>query len=263
MTAKTESNTLKVRGHHAKAHSDSDDHAELGTAPSNLPDVIEQTTRLWRKHHLDYDQTKYVVEQTRRALQLTPPQNRKRTVERLDLSEVECLIQAGYRSDSKRGLLIKTLFLTGTRVEEFVSLRVTDLFLDSDPPQIHITQAKRQSTRYVPLLPSLAQELRTHLRGRKNGYVFESNRHTRYSTRAIQDIVKEAARAAGITKRVYPHLLRHSIATVLLQSGEVPLDQVQKFLGHLQIGTTQIYAQTSLHALGENYQRALNRTNLR
>jgi integrase/recombinase XerD len=36
----------------------------------------------------------------------------------------------------------------------------------------------------------------------------------------------------------------------------VPLDQVQKFLGHLQIGTTQIYAETSLRALGENYQRA-------
>ena len=87
--------------------------------------------------------------------------------------------------------------------------------------------------------------------------MFESNRHTCYSARAVQDIVKEAALSAGIHKHVYPHLLRHSVATLLLQSGEVPLDQVQKFLGHLQIGTTQIYAQTSLHALGENYLRAL------
>jgi len=63
--------------------------------------------------------------------------------------------------------------------------------------------------------------------------------------------------AAGIGKRVYPHLLRHSIATLLLQSGEVPLDQVQKFLGHRQIGTTQVYAETSLLALGQSYQRAL------
>ena len=69
--------------------------------------------------------------------------------------------------------------------------------------------------------------------------------------------MKESALAAGIAKRVYPHLLRHSIATILLDSGEVPIDQVQKFLGHLQLSTTQIYAQTSIRALGENYLRAL------
>lgn len=228
-----------------------------GSANPDLTAVIDQTVKLWRKHHLDYDQTKYIVEQVRRTLQLSPPKTRRRTVERLDRAEIENLLQAGYRLQSKYGLIIKTLFYTGARVEEFISIRIEDLFLHDSPPQIHITQAKRQSTRYVPLLPSLAQELQTHLNGRKTGYLFESNRHDRYSARAIQDIVKEAAKAAGITKRVYPHLLRHSIATILLQSGEVPLDQVQKFLGHLQIGTTQIYAETSLHALGENYQRAL------
>jgi len=56
---------------------------------------------------------------------------------------------------------------------------------------------------------------------------------------------------------VYPHLLRHSIATILLDSGFVPIDQLQKFLGHLDLSTTQIYAETSLQALGENYLRAL------
>ena len=61
----------------------------------------------------------------------------------------------------------------------------------------------------------------------------------------------------AIKKRVYPHLLRHSIATILLDSGLVPIDQVQKFLGHLHLSTTQIYAETSLRALGDNYIRAL------
>ena len=60
-----------------------------------------------------------------------------------------------------------------------------------------------------------------------------------------------------IGKRVYPHLLRHSIATILLDSGLVPIDQVQKFLGHLNLSTTQIYAETSLRALGDNYVRAM------
>ena len=132
-----------------------------------------------------------------------------------------------------------------------------ELLLDGDPPQIHITHAKPQADRYVPILPTLADERRTHLRGRQRGFLFESNRHNRYSTRTVQSIVKDCARQAGITKRVYPHLLRHSVATILLDSGQVPIDQVQKFLGHLHLSTTQIYAETSLRSLGDNYVRAL------
>ncbi|MBV8077850.1 MAG: tyrosine-type recombinase/integrase [Planctomycetaceae bacterium] len=220
--------------------------------------VIHQTTRLWRKHHLGYDQTKYVVEQVRRRLGLTPPATRPRTVERLDRAEVERLIAAAYRDGSRRGLMIKTLFLTGARVSEFVHIQVEDLHLDDDPPRIHLAHAKGHANRSVPILPALAQELRTHLQGRRQGYLFESNRHTRYAVRTVQTLVHRCARAAGITRRVHPHLLRHSIATILLDSGQVPIDQVRKFLGHLHLSTTQIYAETSLRALGENYVRALS-----
>ena len=73
-------------------------------------------------------------------------------------------------------------------------------------------------------------------------------------------VVERFARQAGIAKRVYLHLLRHSIATIL-HSGLVPIDQVQKILGHLQLSTTQIYAETSTRALGENHVRALAAAN--
>ena len=229
-------------------------------APSrtDLAAVIRETTRLWRKHHLSYDQTKHVVEQVRRRLGLVAPTNRPRTVERLDRAEVQRLIDHAYRDSSRRGLLIKTLFLTGARVSEFVHIRVEDLHPDSDPPQVHLTHAKGQANRYVPILPALAQELRTHLQGRRQGFLFESNRHTRYAVRTVQTIVKRCAAAAGITQRVYPHLLRHYVTTILLDSGQVPIDQVRKFLGHLHLSTTQVYAETSQRALGENYVRALS-----
>jgi integrase/recombinase XerD len=154
-----------------------------------------------------------------------PPHTRNRTVARLEQSEVQRLIQTTYRSRSKYGLMIKTLFQTGARVDEFVHIRVEDLLLDGDPPQIHMVHAKRGADRYVPILPALADELRTHLHGRQTGFLFESNRQTRYSTRTVQSIVTTCARTAGIKKRVYPHLLRHSIATILLDSGLVPIDQ--------------------------------------
>src|SRR6185295_9351457 len=73
-----------------------------------------------------------------------------------------------------------------------------------------IAKAKGGKSRYVPLLPELAQELRTHLGQRTVGYLFETNRATRYSPRRIQYIVKETAEQAQITKRVYPHLLRNA-----------------------------------------------------
>jgi integrase/recombinase XerD len=222
-----------------------------------LAGVVRETARLWRTHHLGYDQTKYVVERVRRALGLAPPTGRRRSVERLDRLEVERLIQTAYRTRSRYGLMIKTLFLTGARVSEFVQVRVEDLRLDGTPPQIHVARAKGGASRYVPILPSLAQELRTHLHGRRRGYLFESNRRTHYAPRTVQAMVAACAREAGIAKRVYPHLLRHSIATILLDSGQVPIDQVQKFLGHARLSTTQIYAETSVRALGENYLRAL------
>jgi integrase/recombinase XerD len=236
----------KVRGNRANAQ-----------FADGMGDVVRKTTKLWRKHHLGYDQTKYVVEQARRRLTLRPPSTRRRTVNRLDKIEVQRLIQGTYQSHSKYGLMIKTLFLSGARVDEFVHIRVEDLHLDGDPPQIHLRHCKKESNRYVPILPALAQELRTHLDGRRQGYLFETNRHDRYSVRTMQSIVQSSAREAGIEKRVYPHLLRHSVATILLDSGLVPIDQVQKFLGHLQLSTTQIYAETSVRALGDNYLRAL------
>ena len=57
--------------------------------PHSLDQVIRDTFRVWRKHHLGYDQTKYVVERVRRRLTLQPPHTRSRTVARLEQSEVQ------------------------------------------------------------------------------------------------------------------------------------------------------------------------------
>jgi integrase/recombinase XerD len=205
MSTKQRVNGPKRRGQTVKAQS-----------AAGLAEVARATSRLWRKHHLSYDQTKYVVELARRALGVESPRTRRRTVQRLDYPEIERLIRSAYRDRSAYGVMIKTLFLTGARVNEFVHIRVEDLHLDDESPQIHLTHAKRQACRYVPVLPALAQELRTHLQGRRQGYLFESNRHTLYSARTVQAVVKRFAQQAGIAKRVYPHLLRHSIATILL-----------------------------------------------
>jgi integrase/recombinase XerD len=223
----------------------------------SLPDLkllIRTTAKLWRKYHLTYDQARYVTKEVRKALGVKRVKIRKRTIQRLSRDEEQRLIQKAYRDKGERGLLIKTLFQTGARVSEFVNVKVEDFFLDE--AMILITKGKGGKSRYVPILPELAQELRTYLGNRARGYLFETNRHLPYSARRIQQIVKATAEQAKIKKRVYPHLLRHSVATTLLERG-MPIEQIQKFLGHAKLETTQVYAESTTEMIKDSYRKAL------
>jgi len=221
-----------------------------------LAAVITDTLKLWRRHHLTYDQTRHVAKEVRRALAIARPSTRPRVIVRLSRAEEERLITQAYRLPGVRGLLIKTLFQTGARVSEFVHLQVPDVYFDEQ--MLLITHAKGGKQRYIPLLPELTHELRTYLRERTTGPLFLTVRHTRYSPRRIQQLVQETAALAGITTRVYPHLLRHSVATTLLERG-MPLEQIQQFLGHAKLETTQIYAASTTAMIKESYQKALGR----
>jgi integrase/recombinase XerD len=223
------------------------------SSPSLVP-VIAATKKLWRQYHLTYDQTHYVAKAVRRALAIERPKTRKRVVARLSREEERKLIAHAYRVQGTRGLLIKTLFQTGARVSEFVNIKADEVFFEEQ--MILISKAKGGKSRYVPILPQLAQELRTYLGHRTTGYLFETVQHTHYSPRRIQQIIKETAADAQITKRVYPHLLRHSVATTLLERG-MHLEQIQKFLGHAKLETTQIYAESSPEVIKASYQKAL------
>src|SRR5215831_12740856 len=157
----------------------------------NLKLLIRTTAKLWRKYHLTYDQARYVTKEVRKALGVKRIKVRKRVIQRLSRNEEQRLIQKAYRNQGERGLLIKTLFQTGARVSEFVRIRVEDFFLDE--AMILLATAKGGKRRYVPILPELAQELRTYLGKRTMGYLFETNRHDAYSPRRIQQIVKGTA----------------------------------------------------------------------
>ena len=222
--------------------------------PNDLKELIAATTKLWRKSHLTYDQARYVAKEVRRRLEITRTKTRKRVVERLSRDEEGRLIRQAYLDHGEHGLLIKTLFQSGARVSEFVNVRLMDFFFDEQ--MLLIDKGKGGKSRYVPLLPELAQELRTHLGERRTGYLFETDRHTAYSPRRVQQIVRAVAERAKLTKRVSPHLLRHSVATTLLERG-MPIDQIQKFLGHSKLETTQIYAESTTEMIKESYRRAL------
>jgi integrase/recombinase XerD len=150
-----------MRTHSAKAKSSLD-----------LKSVIAATKRLWGPYHPTYDQPHYVAKEVRRALAIERLKSRTRVVARLSREEERQLIAHAYRVQGTRGLLIKTLFQTGARVSAFVNSTANAVFFEEQ--MILISKAKGDKSRYVPILPQLAQELRTRLGHRSTGYLCET-----------------------------------------------------------------------------------------
>jgi integrase/recombinase XerD len=117
-------------------------------------------------------------------------------------------------------VMLTLLLFTGIRNAELVRLRLTDV--DLQTCQGRIAQGKGQKDRSVLIPTSFRGELAQYMeRQRTQGArsLFESNRHRPYSTRRIRPLVKQYAVAAGLEKRVYPHLFRHQLITYLTRHG--------------------------------------------
>jgi integrase/recombinase XerD len=152
------------------------------------------------------------------------------------------------------GLMMRTLLETGARVSAFVKIRVEDIsFRDLE---IRLRKTKGDKPRDVPMLSSLAHELQLHVGDRETGWLFRSRQGGHYSRRRIQQIVKDVAEDAGIQKRVYPHLLRHTVAQRLADKG-MREELLQQFLGHEAPETTQRYYEPKRAHVKEAYEEAM------
>ena len=139
----------------------------------------------------------------------------------------------------KHKILIGLLYGCGLRCMEVRSLRLQDL--DFDRLQLKVVQGKNKKDRYVPLSKHLIRGLKTYIEAEKpKTYLlcFDS----RYSQRGVQWVVKQACKAAGITKDVCVHTLRHTFATHLLEDG-LDIITLKNLLGHEDIETTMGYLQ--------------------
>ena len=143
--------------------------------------------------------------------------------------------------------LLMTLYSTAVRRSELCSLKATDI--DSQRMMIRI-QGKGRHERDVPLSPKLLQALRVYWRWMKpKTYLFPGTvNHRRadvpISANTVWHACRSAAKAAGITKRLSPHSLRHSCATHLFEAG-ADLRTLQVLLGHSRLEHTLIYLHLS------------------
>ena len=214
---------------------------------------IRRVAKILRDGNYTYDQSKDLFKAARQRVGLQVAKQKKGSVDRLTKDEFETFLNTAYARSGAQGLLIRTLLETGSRVSAFSRMRVEDISFSE--LEIRITD-KGDKTRDVPILRSLANELRLHLGGRESGYVFPSPRGGHYSARRLQQLVKEIAAEAGITKNVYPHLLRHTMAQYLADQG-MPENLLQKFLGHEHPASTQVYYEPARTQVKRAFQDAM------
>jgi integrase/recombinase XerD len=147
-------------------------------------------------------------------------------------------------------LILQTTYACGLRASEVLALRVQHV--DSSRMLLWVRHGKGAKDRGVPMSPALLQALRAHWqRLRPSDWLFAGKTPTgQRSLGALQRTVRRAVRAAGFTKKVSLHTLRHSYATHLLEAG-VDLVSIQKLLGHRDLQTTARYTHvTAPHLAG-------------
>ncbi|MCA9363789.1 tyrosine-type recombinase/integrase, partial [Candidatus Kaiserbacteria bacterium] len=146
--------------------------------------------------------------------------------------------------------ILELLFSTGLRVSELCNLSVEDIDLSRDEFSV---RGKGDKVRVVFISDMARKAVAEYLKTRKDmddalfiqygknaSRTQKENKDLRLTPRSVQRIIKRYATIAGITRKVTPHVIRHSFATDLLSNG-ADLRSVQALLGHANIATTQVY----------------------
>ncbi len=166
----------------------------------------------------------------------------------LSTSEIDAMIEAinPLKQESIRNrAIIEMLYGSGLRVSEVVSLRISNLYSEEGFVRV---DGKGSKQRLIPISPVALEAIAEYMEQRNEGPIkhgsedilFLNRRGAPLTRVMVFYIVRDLALAAGISKKVSPHTLRHSFATHLLEGG-ANLRAIQQMLGHEDIGTTEIY----------------------
>jgi integrase/recombinase XerD len=220
--------------------------------------MARQLVRVLRRQHPDYHYLKKVFQYTRELLQVGPVPSPKRLPALLTEAELVAFYDAVWTAQHlTHVIMLKLLLVTGLRNAELVHLRLTDVDLHAG--HLRIVQGKGHKDREVLFPRSLRGELAQYMdrqRGQGTTYLFESRRHRPYSTRRLRQLVAQYARAAGIEKRVYPHLFRHQLITHLTKHGIIS-PKLQLLSGHTAEQSLAVYRSLALSDVAEEYEAAM------
>ncbi len=160
----------------------------------------------------------------------------------LTQEEIKRMIDVTVNIKHKAVLMVS--YSGGLRLSEVINLTPADI--DGKRKLVFIKGGKGRKDRYTLISDAALEVLRSYYKAYKPvKWLFEGKtRGKKYSARSVEKIVEKASKRSGIIKRVTHHMLRHSFATHLLQSG-VGLPHIKELLGHEHLKTTEIYTHVS------------------
>ena len=191
------------------------------------------------------------------AQSIRPPKSKKRLPENLDADSMMQLLDIkkdGFIPDRDKAIL-ELMYSSGLRLSELINLNITDIDLSDATVNV---LGKGNKERIIPIGRYAIKALKKWLRAKnnikhsENDALFISKHGSRLSARSVQSRLDYWAKQQGISTKVYPHMLRHSFATHLLESSQ-DLRGVQELLGHANISTTQIYTHLDFQHLAQIY----------
>ena len=174
-----------------------------------------------------------------------------------ELEQLFSSVQGEDNLSIRNTALLELLYATGMRVSECVSLRIRDLDW-----HMHIVKVmgKGRKERYIPYgqfaseaLEQYIEEARPKLmKRREHDSLFVNSRGEPLTDRGIRHILTECMKKASVNSAIYPHMIRHTFATHLLNNG-ADLRTVQELLGHSHLSSTQVYTHVTKEHLRNTY----------
>jgi integrase/recombinase XerD len=220
----------------------------------------KELAKYFRAERADYSYLKSVFRALREELEVSVPQSEQRLPEVPTEEEMRRFYQAVWNCRNFADMvLIKTLFYTGVRVSELVTILLDEV--DIERCQIRITQGKGSKDRQVPFPLSFRELLALHMeRMRDKGavYLFESMRKHKYTDRGVRKMLARYATQAGITRSMSPHKWRHFLFTWLKKEG-IDDALIQPYSGHATRQSLEIYSKLSLADAQPSYDQAMKR----
>lgn len=162
------------------------------------------------------------------------------------------------RADAVLRTVVSLMISTGLRVGELCKVRIEDISPDCSTLRVH-GKGSRDRIAYITDV-SLRQDLESLVASRRGapeaiGTLFVNRHGSAMKPHSIRSKLRRYAVEAGLVRRITPHMLRHTAATLLIETG-VDIRFVQKLLGHSSIATTEIYTHVSDEALRSTLERA-------
>ena len=159
--------------------------------------------------------------------------------------------------DYREKALVEFLASTGCRLSEVAGLSFSDLNFIDRSVKVHGKGDKDRYVYFSVRAGLMLQEYKAIRKGGEGLFVGSKAPYATLKPRAIQRIIKAISERAGLSSKVHPHLLRHTFATLAINSG-MDVTALQKLLGHEDLATTQIYAKMNKEVIKHQYEKFVN-----